>query len=79
MKLSKAQELAGDIDKNGKLQAKDYIVLRKFLLKLVDDLDGTVRQAVTMPEITDFRSSSFKKQPPASQLKQRKRRQTVTP
>lgn len=61
VKLSKAQEFAGDIDKNGKLQAKDYIVLRKFLLKLVDDLDGTVRQAVTMPEITDFRSSSFKK------------------
>ena len=61
VKLSKAQELDGDIDKNGKVQAKDYIVLRKFLLKLVDDLDGTVRQAVTMPEITDFRSSSFKK------------------
>ena len=59
--LSTAQELAADIDRNGKVQSKDYIVLRKFLLKLVDDLDGTVRQAVTMPEIADFCSSSFKK------------------
>jgi len=62
--FTKAQELAADIDKNGSVQPLDYITVRRYILKVILDLDGTpapVKVPVTMPEIDEYIQTSVSK------------------
>lgn len=59
--LTKAQEFAADADGDGKVDSDDYIRMRLYILGQVIDLDGNIKEVVTMPEMDEYIETTVKK------------------